>query len=316
MTKNKISIIIPFSNTESYIKRCLISVRNQTFSRFEVILIDDHSTDGSRLIAEQLVTIDKRFRLVELDGSGPSAARNLGIQEAKNEYIYFLDSDDWLENNCLAELITKIRHEQSQVCLLNFDVINDEQQQVKTKIRTPPLPKYKLTGPDTLKLLLAGRINHYPWSMLIQRSFLINQQIAFPAGRLYEDFATSYKILAAAECISFLDKAMYHYVQHSRSITHTVRLQDAKDILTTVVEMDNYLSDKVDTSLINKYQLPRLFIAYRISCVINNEDYRLTKVIDRVIKDKAKANSMLDNRLRFKILLLKIGLLKLIYKLK
>ncbi|WP_456081310.1 glycosyltransferase family 2 protein [Mediterraneibacter sp.] len=100
-----ISVIVPIYNTEQYLKKCLESIRTQTYYDIEVIMIDDGSTDNSRTIANQYVIRDKRFRLFSQNNSGVSKARNKGLELAEGEYILFVDSDDWLEPKMLDILI-------------------------------------------------------------------------------------------------------------------------------------------------------------------------------------------------------------------
>lgn len=101
----KISIIVPVYNTSDYLADCLDSIAAQTFKDFEVLMVNDGSTDNSATICDKYQIIDNRFRLIQQSNSGISAARNKGIDEAKGEYIAFIDSDDIVRNNYLSELI-------------------------------------------------------------------------------------------------------------------------------------------------------------------------------------------------------------------
>ena len=100
-----ISVIVPIYNTEQYLEKCLESIRAQTYSDIEVIMIDDGSTDNSRIIANQYVSRDKRFYLFTQNNSGVSKARNKGLELAEGKYILFVDSDDWIEPQMLDILI-------------------------------------------------------------------------------------------------------------------------------------------------------------------------------------------------------------------
>lgn len=98
-TQNKISIIVPVYNVEKYLKVCLDSIKNQTYNNFEVIMINDGSTDKSKKICEEY-TKDARFILINQNNQGLSGARNTGLKNITGEYVLFIDSDDWIEKNC------------------------------------------------------------------------------------------------------------------------------------------------------------------------------------------------------------------------
>ena len=100
----KISIIVPIYNSEKYLDECLLSIQNQSYTNFEVLLINDGSTDNSNFICEKFVSQDVRFRHFSQENKGVSSARNYGLKEASGEFITFIDSDDYVEANHLEEL--------------------------------------------------------------------------------------------------------------------------------------------------------------------------------------------------------------------
>lgn len=108
-TQNKISIIVPVYNVEKYLKVCLDSIKNQTYNNFEVIMINDGSTDKSKKICEEY-TKDVRFILINQNNQGLSGARNTGLKNITGEYVLFIDSDDWIEKNCLEVCIQNIKN--------------------------------------------------------------------------------------------------------------------------------------------------------------------------------------------------------------
>ena len=101
MNNELISIIVPIYNTEKYLHECLDSIINQTYANFEVLLVNDGSTDSSGIICQEYVKNDSRFRYFEKENGGVSSARNLGLERSEGVYITFIDSDDWVESNHL-----------------------------------------------------------------------------------------------------------------------------------------------------------------------------------------------------------------------
>ncbi len=105
----KISVIVPVYNAEEYLKKCIISVVRQTYGNWELILVDDGSSDGSLDIATQAAEKDARIRVIHQKNAGPGAARNRGIKEASGDYVVFLDSDDYIDKNYFQLLVLKAR---------------------------------------------------------------------------------------------------------------------------------------------------------------------------------------------------------------
>ena len=116
---NKISIIVPVYNVEKYLVQCIDSILMQSFRDFELILIDDGSTDTSGLICDEYARKDSRIRVFHKNNGGVSSARNIGLINAKGDWILFLDADDWLENNALSTIINNTNNE---VNLIQFNV--------------------------------------------------------------------------------------------------------------------------------------------------------------------------------------------------
>ena len=113
--KPKISIIVPVYNVESYLVRCIDSILNQSFKNFELILVNDGSTDDSLIICKKYLNVDKRIKLVSQVNKGLSAARNTGLRHTSGKYICFIDSDDFVEKDYLLFLINNIEKYNSDI---------------------------------------------------------------------------------------------------------------------------------------------------------------------------------------------------------
>lgn len=119
--EDKVSIIIPIYNTEKYLEKCLESIRTQTYSDIEVIMIDDGSTDASKNVANGYAERDNRFRLFYQENAGVSAARNHGLDVAEGEYILFIDSDDWLEPQMVEKLVYNMTEYNTDISACQYD---------------------------------------------------------------------------------------------------------------------------------------------------------------------------------------------------
>ena len=120
MNNELISIIVPIYNTEKYLHQCLDSILNQTYTNFEVLLVNDGSTDSSGIICQEYVGRDSRFRYFEKDNGGVASARNLGLERSGGAYITFIDSDDWIEPNYLDVLYTALKENDTDVAISTY----------------------------------------------------------------------------------------------------------------------------------------------------------------------------------------------------
>ena len=127
--KNKglISIIIPVYNCEQYIDKCTKSILSQSYRNFEIILVDDGSTDETGKICERYASGDKRIKVIHKTNSGPAAARNRGIEKAKGEFIFFIDADDYLEENAFGLLIGGYKKYKADIVIGNFKKIKNNE---------------------------------------------------------------------------------------------------------------------------------------------------------------------------------------------
>ena len=116
MLRGCVSVIIPVYNVEKYLKDCINSILNQTYSNWEMILVDDGSVDNSGDICDKFSKNDSRIHVIHQTNKGVSFARNKGIEKANGEYLIFIDSDDWIENNMFEEMITAINNTKADAC--------------------------------------------------------------------------------------------------------------------------------------------------------------------------------------------------------
>ena len=175
---SKISVIVPVYKVEKYIHKCVDSILAQTFSDFELILVDDGSPDNCGKICDEYVTKDSRFRVIHKENGGVSSARNLGISEAKSEYICFLDSDEQKKKNHLEICLKKISD--ADLLIFGFERFNG-----RTDKRV--LENNEINGftycHDFLYSLKENAITSeffcFPWNKLYRRSLLVENKISF-----------------------------------------------------------------------------------------------------------------------------------------
>lgn len=208
----KVSIILPVYNVEKFIAKAIQSVLNQTFQDFELLVIIDGSPDNSKQIAEGVN--DPRITIYEKENGGLSDARNYGLDHATGQFIYFMDSDDWIESNLLQDNIKII--EQENLDFIVFGYIQDNENiQGKVISSYPILPKNQAFKKgehidlDTHHLGILG----YAWNKIYRKSFLDQHKFRFQKGiSLVEDILFNAPIYQVSNTIYFNHKAYYHYI--------------------------------------------------------------------------------------------------------
>lgn len=234
-----ISIIIPVYNVSGYLRRCLDSILKQTYSRFEVILVNDGSTDGSALICQEYVDQDSRVRLVHQENQGPSAARNRGLQLAQGEYVTFIDSDDFVEEAYLELLYRSLVKNGADISICNFTSFNEERRSFLFSITSEMYFEEAYTVQEWLRKESSGANNlHLVFTFspmkLFKRSLW--DGLKYPIGRLREDDATIYKAYLKAKRIAFINQPLYYYSQSPDGLSRNVMQEDITSMISIAEE--------------------------------------------------------------------------------
>jgi len=192
--ENLISIIIPVYNVEDYLEECLNSILQQDYDNYEVILVNDGSTDNSLNIASEF---DKKYSFVSLinqSNKGVGAARNMGIQYAKGEYLYFLDSDDFLANDFFT-IVSKELLLEPDILLFGFNRVNNAGKYLNSQ--TPPNIKLTNINIDKSKIARVFRsgVGHAVWDKLIRKELLIENKLLFDNKKRGEDITFIFNLL-------------------------------------------------------------------------------------------------------------------------
>ena len=217
MSNFKISVILPVYNVEKYLHVCLNSVLNQTYQDFEIICIDDASTDSSLEILEYFAKKDSRVKIIKQDfNQGPGHSRNCGLNVAKGKYIFFLDGDDWIDFNTFEVLVKKA--EDNNLDLLFFNEINFHEERREFSMEghsyndsiinfdNNVFNHFDLDKENFFKL------SSHVWNKLYLKSFLDNNNIRFSNENLaYEDIPFFYNVITAADRISLVKDKLYNF---------------------------------------------------------------------------------------------------------
>jgi len=259
----KISIIVPVYNSELFIQRCLNSIIEQTFSDFEVILINDNSSDDSPVICNEYANIDNRIKVIHNSTNlGSSLSRKIGLDNVSGAYIQFIDSDDWVENNMLECLY-------SAAVSNNYDIVwcdyydnsdyREERADYPEKI-------------DLYKKLLdyESKLTSSLWTKFIKKDIL--SEVNFPKSMQWEDLVITVQLINKSATIKHLSKAFYHHVDNSSSITQSKErkikglIEIIDNITITINYYHEYLGDdfiQLEPELsacVNRFKFESIFI--------------------------------------------------------
>ena len=217
MSIPKVSVIIPIYNPGEYFIKCLDSVVNQTLVDIEIICIDDGSTDDSLNILEKYSMDDDRFVIFHQENRGAGAARNKGIENARGEYIVFLDSDDWIAKDMCEKLYEHAKR--LDVDLVLFDVIwyhKDNKEEIYTFFKDNEFNQDynsfvfdRTFMPDKIVDPSRGVI----WSKFYKTSFLKDNNIKFSTYKIYNDVVFHFKTFLSASKIAYYPQIFYHYIK-------------------------------------------------------------------------------------------------------
>lgn len=235
----QISIIVPVYNAEKYLHRCLDSILAQTFTDFELILVDDGSPDNSGKICDEYALKDSRIKVIHKENGGVALARQCGIDNAIGEFTIHVDPDDWVETNMLEELYQKACKEDADFVICNYFLDTQKDSNIISQRPTEENPKAILND------LLFHKLHGSLCNKLIKLSCYKNSNITFIENlNTSEDYLVCIKILKGEPKIAYLDKAFYHYYQNPTSITHQRNYKFYQMNKLLISELESFLGDE------------------------------------------------------------------------
>ncbi|MBM7643476.1 glycosyltransferase family 2 protein [Streptococcus loxodontisalivarius] len=223
----KVSVIVPVFNAGEFLRQCLDSILNQTYSNLELILVNDGSTDGSAAVCEEYRQKDKRVRLVhkKLGGGGVGAARNTALPLISGDYVLFVDNDDWLEENHIEFLYQSLKESDSDIAVANFTEFFQDRGTFGFHMSSEDYFRKVYTPQEWFKMQYDGHFSFsqcftVPWAKLYKAQLFEN--IVYPEDEKVEDDYTTWKIYLMADRIVYSNSGIYFHRKSSTSVTKTV----------------------------------------------------------------------------------------------
>lgn len=279
MEKPLISIIVPVYNMEMYLKECLDSIKAQTFSDWECVLVDDGSTDSSPTICDDYAEDDIRFKVIHQRNGGLSNARNSALKVIEGQYIGFIDADDWIEPAMFETLYNLIIENDADISMVGVIKEYRGRQSIKHYVRQRKV----IDGKETIREIGFGKFPSYMCNKLHKREIITTP---FPDGRNFEDMFVYGQWLKNVKKFAIDPAPLYHYRMRIGSITHTNPSKNRYDFFLSCIErmkmfeflQDSNISQDWKNAYINK---SAVLAAKRIAREENNKEVR-QKAIQRL----------------------------------
>ena len=236
----KATVIVPVYNVEAYLEKCVQSILAQTEPDFELLLVDDGSTDHSGALCDQLAQKDPRIQVIHQQNQGLGGARNTGIQAAAGDWVLLVDSDDWIEPELLEKTLEAGLREEADLVMFGFRSVDEQGNTLQTFVEDVPTDQ-GLTLKDHPDLLMTAPS---AWRRLYRRELLSRTGILYPPRVWYEDIRTTPKLLAAASRVVFLNYVGYDYLSRTGSITKNQNADRNREILWAFDDLLPYFQDQ------------------------------------------------------------------------
>ncbi len=297
-----ISVIIPVYNAQKYLKKCLDSVLSQTYTNYEVILVNDGSTDSSGSICDEYVSKYDSFTVIHKTNGGASTARNEGIRRATGEYIFFLDSDDWIEECALEKLIKTANIEGADLVFCEATAIDDEKN-IELEGNYGYKKFYKTGNPyQIMEEMMNNKEFHVAiWMLLVKRKIFTDNNLFFKEGIIYEDMIISYQFFCLANRASHVREKLYFRRYRDNSVMTSKKTE--KNLISAITVYKEVAQFK--ETLPEKYNSGRHIIrcAYNVFNIYrampSNIKKQYVNEYKNVKKDVLTKNAYGDKALKF-----------------
>lgn len=286
--EKKISIIIPVYNTAKYLPKLIDSINRQTYKNYEVIFIDDGSTDNSIEIIENFLLNYQNGSLIKQKNLGAPIARNKGLTNAKGEYVLFFDSDDYFSENALESFINAIDKKNPDIIISDYDIISEEYKLLR---HMNVYKKYNLNEINTIyNNRKVFRTPPLPGNKVYKRSFLQKNSLSFPSVSIGQDLGLFMTALVHNPNIIYIDNCTMFYLERSTGISKTIdsRISGIIDVINyievTAKENINYKKFKKYLDYVYYYHLT-VQLKKSVNIIDQNTRYYIRlKILNRLKK--------------------------------
>lgn len=220
-----VSIVVPVYNAEKHLKKAIESVLHQTYSEFELLLVNDGSKDNSLEICNKYAIYDNRIKVITQENKGAGAARNTGIKNAKGKYLMFMDSDDFYESEIVEELVAKIEETKKDIAICAYRIVSDKGESITKIGLTESLSGNSMF--QQIEYLAKKRLLNLLWNKIFRLDIIRKHSILIDESLIVgEDLRFVLQYFDKCTSIAFVDKPLYNYITLNSYITQKYREKD------------------------------------------------------------------------------------------
>lgn len=299
MNKSLISIIVPVYNVEKHIKRCIDSLLCQTYENIEIIIINDGSTDQTAQILSEYSN-ETKIRIFHQENKGVSFGRNLGLEQAKGDYICFVDGDDYVSAHYCQRLYEKLIENDADISICQFTkIVNGKHKPQKIDFESRIYSKM-----EALSLIFEdGELQSFPWGKLFKKETIKNA--TFPTDKkAFEDYVTIFRIIEKCEKVVIFDDLLYYYIVNEGSLSNNTSCRMYYDFFTALIEMYDFAKTMND-ELTNWKKIVEKTARQCHTCIKKISIHKKTKedflILEQVSKDTEKFYQLEKKRIPFSI---------------
>ncbi len=292
--KPLISVVIPVHNAENTLDVCIQSVEMQEFKEYEIILVDDGSTDQSGIICDTRAEENENIRVFHTENRGAAAARNYGVRQARGEAIAFIDSDDTVSEIYLSYLWELMQEYGSEIAVCSYDKVYDGNKVIEVDVGEDEV-RFCISGEDAVECLLYQKyFLSVPWGMISKKELW--DKVQFPEDTKAEDMGTIYKLFAAADKVAYGSESEYQYYQRKSNTMFSTCDERNQDYYKHCREMITYV--KANLPSCRKAAVSRFFSACFQILSETPMDEGHEKMVRQIYRDIRKMQNtvLLDSR--------------------
>ena len=272
MSKVKISVIMPVYKVEDYVGKSIESIQAQTLTEWELFAVDDGSPDNSGAICEEYAKKDPRIKVIHQENAGAPAARNVAIDKAVGEFMYFMDSDDWAEPTMLEDMYKIATENDRQLVVAGYYIdtyYNDEEKFTQEQFVPSAIYKNQQEFREAAYKLFDKNLLYTPWNKLFSSEYLRANKLYFP-NTFWDDFPFNLSVVRDVERVAVTDKKYYHFIR-KRAESETARYRS--DMYDKREEENGWMEElyahwNIDTPEVREF-LARRYIERIIGCIEN-----------------------------------------------
>ena len=268
-----ISIILPVYNVEEYLIECIESILKQSYKNYELIVVDDGSTDRSLNIINEYKDKFKEIKIFTQENKGVSEARNLALRYVKGEYILFVDPDDFLDENMIEHMLYRAKKDKSDVVISNYYIYFNKDKY--NKFIKDILNEGVYSRDEIIDMMLRHVIQGQLWNKLFSYKLLKESNFEFEKGRYIQDIFPVFKAISNANKISYIDESLYFYRQREESTVHKKNkklIEDYYYAMVSIIEFieKNNINVKRNSFITFKAKVFSVFIYHYTNENLNN----------------------------------------------